>query len=476
MISTLLTPGTIFMLIVGALIIGFESVPPWLILTLNIVPVGIFALMTIFTTKERQLQFAALLSSVYIVVMVIAMIGVVRDSLIEGLCSVTTIAVIFETGVILLSALLHPKECLCLFAGIVYFLAIPATSMLMFFYSIANLNENSWGTREQLEHKTHTDKKGYVFSFGNFFKCICCPNSPNDGLAGFHDDEKGERIETAVQNNHRTDDETKKNKKTKKSNSLKVYEHTYQVKVGEKRLPTKEELFWRNIIAKLLTPDRQRNENSENHELMAESMEEQLTTLRNYTSLFVFLLNAILVTIMFSLTQVNAFSNLIITVRHSYECVFKVDPIAVLFILNFGILLLIQFLCMLYHRASTLIHILANTVIFESATEEQRKEMDKMIHKIVSPEMPVPQDHTAGTDKEQQILDDNRIMETDELQYENLEEMAMDHLNTIKCTSRNENRIKLVVEALKGASSVRTRWKLAVRKIILNIKENETSV
>lgn len=56
MISTLLTPGTIFMLIVGALIIGFESVPPWLILTLNIVPVGIFALMTIFTTKERQVR------------------------------------------------------------------------------------------------------------------------------------------------------------------------------------------------------------------------------------------------------------------------------------------------------------------------------------------------------------------------------------------------------------------------------------
>ena len=53
-ISTLLTPGTIFMLIVGAIIVAFPSVPPWLALVLNIVPVGIFILMCLNASNERQ--------------------------------------------------------------------------------------------------------------------------------------------------------------------------------------------------------------------------------------------------------------------------------------------------------------------------------------------------------------------------------------------------------------------------------------
>lgn len=57
MISTLLTPGMTFMLIVEALIIGFSIIPSWVILTLNTVPVVIFALMTIWSTKERQVYF-----------------------------------------------------------------------------------------------------------------------------------------------------------------------------------------------------------------------------------------------------------------------------------------------------------------------------------------------------------------------------------------------------------------------------------
>lgn len=66
MVSTLMTPGTIFLLIVGAIIIGFgEDVSEGLVLGLNIVPVGIFALMTIFSTKERQVSVSSICSCVY---------------------------------------------------------------------------------------------------------------------------------------------------------------------------------------------------------------------------------------------------------------------------------------------------------------------------------------------------------------------------------------------------------------------------
>ncbi len=53
-VSTILTPGTIFMLIFGAIIIGFESIPPWLALIINIIPVGGFMLMCLYASSQRQ--------------------------------------------------------------------------------------------------------------------------------------------------------------------------------------------------------------------------------------------------------------------------------------------------------------------------------------------------------------------------------------------------------------------------------------
>jgi len=41
--------------------------------------------------------------------MVIVMIGVVRDAIQDGLCSMTTIFLLFVAGVFIISAFLHPK-------------------------------------------------------------------------------------------------------------------------------------------------------------------------------------------------------------------------------------------------------------------------------------------------------------------------------------------------------------------------------
>ncbi|VDI68956.1 chitin synthase, partial [Mytilus galloprovincialis] len=181
-VSTILTPGTIFMIILGALIVGFETIPPWLALILNLIPVIVFILMCLYTSTERQLQMAAVLSCIYVIVMVVVMIGVVRDAILEGLCSTTTIFIIFVAGVFVISAILHPKEILCILPGILYFLAIPSMSMLMFLFSIGNLHVTSWGTRDTETKKKSDDKgntdqikdkqdAGYLCSFG---KLVCC--------------------------------------------------------------------------------------------------------------------------------------------------------------------------------------------------------------------------------------------------------------------------------------------------------------
>ncbi|OPL33710.1 chitin synthase, partial [Mytilus galloprovincialis] len=53
-VSTLLKPGTIFMTIFGAIIVGFDGISPWLSLILNLIPVGLFVLMTLYSPAEKQ--------------------------------------------------------------------------------------------------------------------------------------------------------------------------------------------------------------------------------------------------------------------------------------------------------------------------------------------------------------------------------------------------------------------------------------
>jgi len=51
-------------------------------------------------------------------------------------------------AVFLIAGLLHPREIYCLMAGFIYFLCLPSAFVLLNIYSICNLNNVSWGTRE----------------------------------------------------------------------------------------------------------------------------------------------------------------------------------------------------------------------------------------------------------------------------------------------------------------------------------------
>lgn len=81
---------------------------------------------------------------------------------------------------------------------------------------------------------------------------------------------------------------------------------------------------------------------------------------------FFFITNALFVTIVYVLTQVNAQQS---TLSIPLPCNVgknqgKIEPISIAFTLVFGILLFIQFFGMLMHRISTISHIMASTKIF----------------------------------------------------------------------------------------------------------------
>lgn len=94
-------------------------------------------------------------------------------------------------------------------------------------------------------------------------------------------------------------------------------------------------------------------------------IKEELIALRNKCCLFFFLINAFLVTLIYALTQTSAYSD---TLSIKIECM-SIEPISVTFTIVFGILLCVQFICMLFHRMSTLIHITATTYIKEKPDE-----------------------------------------------------------------------------------------------------------
>lgn len=103
-------------------------------------------------------------------------------------------------------------------------------------------------------------------------------------------------------------------------------------------------------------------------------MQSELIDLRNMVFFFYFITNAIFVTIVYVLTQVNARES---TLSIPLPCNVgdkqgTIEPISIAFTLVFGILLFVQFFGMLMHRISTISHIIATTKIFGSKLDTKK--------------------------------------------------------------------------------------------------------
>lgn len=121
-------------------------------------------------------------------------------------------------------------------------------------------------------------------------------------------------------------------------------------------LPEDERVFWAGLIKKYLKP-------VDIKPAEKERIGKELEELRNKVFFFVFIINALFVTIVYVLTQVNAYQG---TLEIPLPCNVgdkqgKIEPISIAFTLTFGILLVIQFFGMIYHRVSTFTHIIAST-------------------------------------------------------------------------------------------------------------------
>ena len=194
MFGSVVGPGSIFLMLIGAFNIAF-GLSNTNALILNAVLVIAYIWSCLFLKTDYQIRFAELLTVLYALIMCAVYVGIFITIIDDGPWSITGIAFFITHGSFVLAALLHPQEFNCIWCLVVYILTIPSMYLLLTIYSVFNMNNVSWGTREapkteeekaaeNAEKAEAAKKKGKVGgiqdwarrfgSFSNFLSCACC--------------------------------------------------------------------------------------------------------------------------------------------------------------------------------------------------------------------------------------------------------------------------------------------------------------
>ncbi|XP_014471699.1 PREDICTED: uncharacterized protein LOC106742874 isoform X1 [Dinoponera quadriceps] len=444
--GTILGPGTIFLMLVGAFVAAFK-IDNWTSFYYNIIPILLFMIICFTCKANIQLLCAQILSTAYAMIMMAVIVGTALQLGEDGIGSPSAIFLISLSSSFFIAACLHPQEFWCIVPGIIYLLSIPSMYLLLILYSIINLNVVSWGTREvqvkktkkELEQEkreaeeakrkakqksllgflqngagTNDDDQGSIeISLAGLFKCLLCthgkPSAEKQQLVAIAEslEQLGKRLETieravdphagrrrassvgsrtadhldaigedpAEDDNSNSETETVASQNTEANrNGSNFLSRPYWLndeglKKGEVDvLSMQEEQFWKDLLEKYLYPiDEDKAEKAR--------IAGDLIELRN-KSVFAFLMfNALFVLIVFllqlnkdqlhviwplgvktNITYVEETSEVHITKEY-----LQLEPIGLVFVFFFALILVIQFTAMLFHRFGTLAHILAST-------------------------------------------------------------------------------------------------------------------
>ncbi|XP_068231758.1 chitin synthase chs-2-like isoform X2 [Palaemon carinicauda] len=444
MAGTILGPGTIFLMLVGAFVAAFR-IGNWLSFQYNIIPIFLFMVVCFTLKSDIQISFAYILSAGYALVMIVVIVGMMLQFAEEGWDTPTSIFFLATSGSFVITGLMHPKEILCLPCGLVYYLLVPSMYLLLVVYSCFNLNNVSWGTREvaaKMRKKTREEleaerkaleeakkmkkKEGFLsflhrdasadedegsieLSFAGLFKLMCCvhpkPSNEQQQLASIANSleilkkrfetieshmgiQPSSRRRSTIQPrnsmrpdgngsvNENLDDEFSDSEseqsgpKEERDDLVNPYwMEDKALKRGEVDYMSGVEVqFFKDLIEKYLYPlDKNANEQKK--------VEVELKELRNKSFFGFFMLNALFVLIVF-LLQLNK-DNLhidwplgikenITIIPETQEVLIsqeylQLEPIGLVFVFFFALILIIQFVAMLFHRFGTISHILAST-------------------------------------------------------------------------------------------------------------------
>jgi len=98
---------------------------------------------------------AAVISTMYVIVMTTVIIAFAINIVKETVMSPSAWFLFLVVSEIAIAGFLHPYEVDCLLYSLIYYLAVPSMYVLLIIYSLCNLNNISWGTREVEIRKSH---------------------------------------------------------------------------------------------------------------------------------------------------------------------------------------------------------------------------------------------------------------------------------------------------------------------------------
>ena len=448
--GTILGPGTIFLMLVGAFVAAFK-IDNWTSFYYNIIPILLFMIICFTCKSNIQVIMALLLSTVYGLIMIAVIVGIAISIVQDGVLSPSAMFLMLLIGQILITGLLHPVEILCLIHSVMYFVTVPSMYVLLIIYAVCNLNDITWGTREVKAKKTaaeleqekkeaeeakrkakqksllgflqngvgsNDDEEGSIeISLAGLFKCMFCTHGQTSnekqqlvaiaeslehlgkrlegierGLDPHGAGNSGRRRASSVgsrtadhlgaigedpaeDQDCQSDTETVTSQNTEGNRegsnflSRPYWLSDDGLKKGEVDvLSLQEELFWKDLLEKYLYPiDEDKAEKAR--------IAKDLKDLRDQSVFAFFMLNALFVLIVF-LLQLN--KDLLhvkwpfgiktnITYDESSQEVhitkeyLQLEPIGLVFVFFFALILVIQFTAMLFHRFGTFAHILAST-------------------------------------------------------------------------------------------------------------------
>ncbi|GAB1605228.1 chitin synthase chs-1 [Argonauta hians] len=386
MISSILAPATVVLMIAGSYS-AVLKLSMWKSFALSVVPVILFIAVCLKAKTNTQIMFAAFMTSIYTVVMVIVTVGTLVNILEEDLIS-PNVVFLAGLGVIFsICGLLHPREIVCLIHGVLYFLTVPSSFIFLTVYFLCNLNNVSWGTRENPktseDEETNTnkktdDKQKTMFSLFNLnslkpiledlkkFLYDILGKKPSDSNTSRGNvtviDVESQKPATQLQS-IQAGVKVIRTRAADDFSHLKIDPFFWRklpyLGEGEECCVDEDEVkFWNYMLRKYLHPLKEDKEEKER-------IKRDLITTRNNIVFGYFLLNLLWSVAVMQLQ----------TMKHELLPFFilkKYEPISVIFLTVFGLVLVFQFIGMCMHRWGTFLHLMSTTHIMSNEVEKNR--------------------------------------------------------------------------------------------------------
>ena len=360
-----------------------------------------------------------MLGTYYSILMMIVVVGTIVR-VVDGSWKTTAVLFLLIMAVIFfLTAICHPFELSCVKPCFLFFLCIPTTYILVIIYSLTNMNQCQWGTRDNVyipqkrrkvnldEHEVKELEKQLTDAKTNNELINKIEELLENGASNSNDElllqilaalerieiketidkqiDNGVDVEKLIENQYNNNDllaaaqfgtalaafNAHKAEHQEASNMFWLHKEEILKFSDIRELDDEEVVFWKKLIKKYLSVEKL--EPAQKHKLQA-----GWNDMRDRGVFAFFMLNALWIAFVFPILlaqdRLKDMLYIPIPIPSLYYQPVLIEPLGVLHLAFFAFISLTQFIAMLCHRYNTFQHILASTKLRSNIHEGMRIE------------------------------------------------------------------------------------------------------